>query len=79
MQNPQTGKLVKVFTNVESKVKKHSEEVIEALKVRAYVRKGCLLVASEKECGKWGLSSPDLLCLPCPHPLPFIHSQALQG
>lgn len=28
----QDGKLVKVFTNVESKVKKHSEEVLEALK-----------------------------------------------
>lgn len=28
----QDGKLVKVFTNVESKVKRHSEEVLEALK-----------------------------------------------
>lgn len=35
-EKKQDGKLVKVFTNVESKVKKHSEEVIEALKVRTY-------------------------------------------
>lgn len=30
--NEQDGKLVKVFTNVESKVKRHSEEVLEALR-----------------------------------------------
>ena len=28
----QEGKLVKVFTNVESKVKRHSQEVLDALK-----------------------------------------------
>lgn len=37
----QDGKLVKVFTNVESKVKKHSEEVIE-VKRRLLMFSDCL-------------------------------------